>query len=65
MTVQLDLGEVQTAVAEYLRKRGAIVEDANQVQFVHLGPNGERMSFVGLTLAIVVSDVKLPEGPYR
>ena len=66
MTVQLSLAEVQVAVAEYLRKRGAVVEDADQVQFIHLGRHGERMNFVGVTLAVTVRDVKLPEGgPYR
>jgi len=65
MTVQLTLVEVQVAVADYLRRRGVIVEDADQVQFIHLGPHGERMNFVGVTLAVVVNDVKLPEGPYR
>ena len=66
MTVQLSLSEVQVAVADYLRKRGAIVEDAEQVQIVNIRVDGTHMSIAGVSPTVIVPNVKLPDGgPYR
>jgi len=65
VTVQLSLAEVQVAVADYLRKRGAIVDDADQVQLLIVSAVGTRMSITGATPVVEVVNVKLPEGPYR
>jgi hypothetical protein len=66
MTVQLSLSEVQVAVADYLRKRGAVVEDADQVHLEIIDRAGTRLNIVGAAPTVVVYNVKLPEGgPYR
>jgi len=65
MTVQLSLSEVQVAVADYLRKRGVIVEDADQVQLVNFSAHTGYVNIANVTPMVVVRDAKLPEGPYR
>jgi hypothetical protein len=67
VTVQLSLSEIQVAVAEYLRKRGAVVEDVEQVQLVNYSANqGGYVNIANVTPIVVVVNVKLPEGgPYR
>lgn len=64
--MQLDLHEVQTAVTEYLRKRGVIVEHERQVRLDIVNSSGARLDIVGCSAVVVASNVKLPEGgPYR
>lgn len=64
--MQLDLHEVQTAIAEYLRKRGVIIDHESQVQIGIVNASGERLSIAGCSAVVIASDVKLPEGgPYR
>jgi hypothetical protein len=64
--MQLSLNEIQVAVAEYLRKRGAVVEDVNQVQLCYIRVDGTRVNLASWTPVVIVHDVKLPEGnPYR
>jgi len=66
MTVQLSLSEVQVAVADYLRKRGVVVEDADQVQLVNFSTHTGYVNIAHVTPMVVVRDAKLPEGgPYR
>lgn len=63
MVVILSLTEVQIAVADYLRKKGLIVDDAEQVQLMNFSQNfGGFTSIVGVTPTVVVNGVKLPEG---
>jgi hypothetical protein len=66
MTMQLDTSEVQVAITEYLRKRGVIVENTQQVQLEIINHRGERLNVVGCAAVVVANNVKLPdEGPYR
>lgn len=67
MTVLLSLTEVQIAVADYLRKKGLIVNDAEQVQLRTWSNNYNSFTnIVGCVPVVVVENVKLPEGgPYR
>lgn len=65
MTVQLNLSEVQVAIAEYLRKRGLVVEDADQVKLVNFSAHTGYVNIANVTPMVVVHDAKLPEGPYR
>jgi hypothetical protein len=65
MTVQLSLSEVQVAVAEYLRKRGMVIEDADQVQLVNFSTHTGYVNIANVTPMVVVQDAKLPDGPYR
>lgn len=67
MTVQLNLSEVQVAVADYLRKRGAIVDDVSEVQLVNFSHNrGGYVNIVGVEPVVVVTGVTFSEGgPYR
>ncbi len=62
MTMQLDLTDVQAAVAEYLRARGVVVADAQQVQLAIVDRSGQRMSIVGCTPVVLAIDVNLGEG---
>ncbi len=63
--MQLDTSEVQVAITEYLRKRGAIVENEQQVQLAVVDRQGQRMQIMGCTPVVVVYNAKLPERPYR
>lgn len=63
--MQLDRGEVQTAITEYLRKRGVAVDDTEQVQLAIVDRQGQRIDIVGCSPVVTVYNVKLPEGPYR
>ena len=65
VNIQLDKSEVQEAVAEYLRKRGVVIDSDRQVQMAILNPAGARMDIVGCFPVVVVTDVKLPSEPYR
>jgi len=66
VNMQLDAAEVQEAVTEYLRRRGAIVGDDCQVRLDIVGRAGERINLVGCASVVVATNVKLPEGsPYR
>lgn len=65
MNMQLDTSEVQVAITEYLRKRGVIVEDTQQVRLEIINHQGSRMEIVGCAAVVVANNVKLPEGPYR
>jgi hypothetical protein len=65
VTVQLSLSEVQVAIAEYLRKRGAVVEDVEQVQLVNYSGHTGYVTIANVTPMVVVQNVKLPDGPYR
>jgi hypothetical protein len=66
MNMQLDTSEVQEAVTEYLRKRGVLVEDVQQVQLQIVERSGLRMNIVGCSAVVIAYNVKLPEGgPYR
>ncbi len=67
MIMQLDLWQVQVAVAEYLRKAGVIIGDAKNVRLEIRDRSGARMSIAGCEPVVVVYDVELPEsdGPYR
>jgi hypothetical protein len=66
MIMQLDTSEVQTAITEYLRKRGVIIEDPRQVHLSIISQHGEHRNIVGCSPVVVVLDAKLPaEGPYR
>ena len=67
MIMRLDLHEVQTAVIEYLRTRGVVVEHAHQVQLeIVNNASGAQMSIAGCSAVVFASNVKLPEGaPYR
>ena len=65
MYMQLDTSEVQAAVADYLRKRGVIVERAEQIQLFVVNQSGARMSIAGCEPVVVAVNVKLPEAPYR
>lgn len=62
----LDLSEVQIAVADYLRKKGLIVDDAEQVQLVNIRNDGAHLSIAGVTPTVIIPNVKTREGgPYR
>ena len=64
--MQLDTTEVQVAITEYLRKRGVIVEDTQQVQLEIINHRGERLNIAGCAAVVTASNVKLlDEGPYR
>lgn len=63
--MQLDTNEVQVAITEYLRKRGAIIDNEQQVQLAVLDRQGQRIEIVGCTPVVVVYNAKLSEGPYR
>lgn len=67
MTVLLDRKEVQIAVADYLRKKGLIIDDADQVELRIWSNNYNSFTnIIGAVPVIVVEGVKLPEGgPYR
>lgn len=66
MDMQLDTAEVQTAITEYLRRRGVTVADARQVNLVIVNHRGERISLAGCAPAVVAINVQLPDGePYR
>lgn len=66
MKMQLDAAEVQTAVADYLRKRGVVFDDTSRVQIEIVSEVGGRINIVGCTPVVVAINVKLPEGgPYR
>lgn len=65
MTVQLSLTEVQVAVTDYLRKRGVIVDDADQVKLVNFSTHTGYVNIANVTPMVVVHDAKLPETPYR
>ena len=61
MNVQLGTSEVQTAVAEYLRRRGMVIDDIRQVRLEIVNGSGERLSIAGCAPIVVAYDVKLPE----
>lgn len=65
--MQLDLREVQEAVADYLHKRGVIVGDTERIQIEIIDRSGARMNIVSCTPVVVAYDVELPApgGPYR
>lgn len=64
MNMQLDTSEVRVAVTEYLRKRGVVVEDPQQVLIgIIKTASGERIDIVGCSPSVVATNVKLPEGP--
>ena len=63
--MQLDTSEVQTAITEYLRKRGVTVENTQQVQLEIINHRGARLSIAGCSAVVVANNVTLPEGPYR
>lgn len=63
--MQLDTSEVQVAVTEYLRKRGVIVEDSQQVSLLIINHTGERINLAGCAAVVVANNVKLPAEPYR
>lgn len=66
MNMQLDTGEVQVAVAEYLRKRGVTIEDPQQVLIgIAKTVSGERIDIVGCAPIVVAINVQLPAEPYR
>ena len=66
MNMQLDTNEVQVAIVEYLRRRGMIVEDTQQVQLEIRNHRNARFNITGWSATWVASNVKLPEGgPYR
>lgn len=67
MIVQLSLSQVQVAVADYLRKRGVIVDDADRIQLEIVRHDGARISVVGATPVVIAYDVEFPpdDGPYR
>lgn len=60
--MQLDTSEVQIAITEYLRKRGVIVEDTQQVRLEIVNHQGARIEIVGCAAVVVATNVKLPEG---
>ncbi len=61
--MQLDLSEVQTAVTDYLRRRGVVIEDASQVQLAIGSSTGEHLKIVGCSPVVVVYNAKRPEAP--
>jgi len=64
--MQLDTSEVQSAVTDYLRKRGVIVERPDQVQLFIVNQSGSRIGIAGCEPVVVAVNVKLPEAaPYR
>jgi len=67
MHVQLSLSEVQEAVAEYLRKRGAIVTAPERIQVEIRNNTDARIDLVGARGVVIAYEVELPvpEGPYR
>lgn len=67
MHVQLSISEVQTAVADYLRKRGVLVGAPERIQVEIRDHSNARMNIAGCTAVVVAYEVELPEpaGPYR
>lgn len=67
MIMQLSLGQVQVAIADYLRKRGVIVDDAERIQLEIVRHDGARISIVGAIPVVIAYDVEFPpsDGPYR
>lgn len=65
MDVQLDADEVQTAVTEYLRRRGALVDETCRVRLDIVDRGGSRLNIVGCAAVVVATNVKLPGEPYR
>lgn len=67
MIVQLSLSQVQVAVADYLRKRGVIVDDADRIQLEIRDRSNARMGIAGCEAVVVAYDVSFPpdDGPYR
>ena len=66
MNVQLDTREVQVAITEYLRARGMIIEDVQQVQIgIVKRDSGEQILIANCAPAVFVDNIKLPAEPYR
>jgi hypothetical protein len=67
MHMQLSTSEVQTAVAEYLRRRGVLVGAPERIAVEIRDHSNARMSIAGCTAVVVAYEVEIPEpdGPYR
>lgn len=65
MIVQLDTGEVQEAIVEYLRRRGVPIEDTRQIQLAIVDSKGTHLNIVGCSPVVMAYNVKFPDGPYR
>ncbi len=67
MNVQLSLSEVQTAVAEYLRRRGVLVGAPERINVEIRDNSNARMNIAGCSAVVVAYEVEIPEpdGPYR
>ena len=63
--MRLDSSELQTAVIEYLRRRGVVIQEDACVRLEIFDSVGGRFTFGGCAPAAVVYNVQLPEGPYR
>ena len=67
MIVQLSLKDVQIAVADYLRKRGVLVDDPERIQLEIRDRSNSRMSIAGCEAVVVAYEVEMPDpdGPHR